>query len=191
MHITRQDIIHSLEEGPVIAALKNEETLSEAIASNCHIVFILCGDICNIAEMIGQIKAAGKLAFVHIDLIAGLSSHEAAVRFIRKNTPADGIISTKAQMIKAAKDNGLLAVQRFFVLDSLALSNVTRQTTGAAADLIEVLPAVSPRIIHQITARSSVPVIVGGLINEKEDVIHMLSAGAIAISSTSPSIWSA
>ena len=34
-----------------------------------------------------------------------------------------------------------------------------------------------------------VPIIAGGLISEKEDVINALDAGAIAISSTNQQVW--
>ena len=49
------------------------------------------------------------------DLIDGLSSKEVAVTFLRENTLADGIISTKPPIVKAAKEQGLLAIQRFFL----------------------------------------------------------------------------
>ena len=57
------------------------------------------GDICNISAIVEQIKASDKVAMVHIDLITGLSSKEVAVDFIRNNTSADGIISTKPALI--------------------------------------------------------------------------------------------
>ena len=52
-----------------------------------------------------------------------------------------GSISTKPAIVKAAKEQGLLAVQRFFLLDSLALANFQkyaetappRRWSGAAA----------------------------------------------------------
>ena len=44
--------------------------------------------------MVKKIKDAGKLAMVHIDLIAGLSGKEVAVDYIKQETLADGIIST-------------------------------------------------------------------------------------------------
>jgi glycerol uptake operon antiterminator len=33
------------------------------------------------------------------------------------------------------------------------------------------------------------PVIAGGLISDKEDIISALGAGAIAVSSTNPAVW--
>ncbi len=64
------------------------------------IVFILFGDVCSICRIVEELKAHGKVAMVHMDLVSGLSGKEVAVDFIKKNTRADGIISTKPALIK-------------------------------------------------------------------------------------------
>ena len=56
-------------------------------------------------------------------------------------------------------------------------------------DVIEVLPGLMPKAIRRLVSYTSVPVIAGGLIGDREDVISMLSAGALAISSTNEDIW--
>ena len=56
-------------------------------------------------------------------------------------------------------------------------------------DVVEILPGAMPKVLRQLTAFSPVPVIAGGLIHDKEDVIAALDAGAAAISSTDPAIW--
>ena len=61
---------------------------------------------------------------VHVDLISGLSSKEIVVDFIRKNTEADGIISTKAALIKRGKELKMFTVLRYFLLDSMAYENI-------------------------------------------------------------------
>lgn len=54
----------------------------------------------NIGDIVDEVKAHDKIAMVHIDLIAGLNNKEIAVDFIKKYTKADGIISTKQQLVK-------------------------------------------------------------------------------------------
>ena len=56
---------------PVIAAVKDDEGLEKCLESESQIVFILYGDLIRIPQMVKKIKDAGKLAMVHIDLIAG------------------------------------------------------------------------------------------------------------------------
>lgn len=126
---------------------------------------------------------------IHIDLINGLSSKEISVEFIKENTQADGIISTKPALIKKAKELGLFTILRYFLLDSMALENIRQQQYLVKPDFVEVLPGVMPKIIRKICASSRTPIIAGGLITDKEDVMGALSAGAIAVSTTNRDVW--
>lgn len=174
---------------PVIAAVKTPDMLERCLESDCQIVFLLCGDIMSVGSMVEKIKNDGRIALVHIDLIEGLSAKDIAVDFIKNNTRADGIISTKAPLIRRGRELSLLTVQRFFLLDSMALSSATRQLSGECADAAEILPGVMPRVIRSIAALCHVPVIAGGLIADKTDVLEALSAGAVSVSSSKPDIW--
>ena len=46
-----KQMIKALEEMPIIAAIKNDEELRLALKSECQVVFVLYGDICNIAAI--------------------------------------------------------------------------------------------------------------------------------------------
>ena len=184
-----QAFFDALENSPVIAAAKDEAGLRRCLTCDWQIIQSLSGDILNIGDLVEQVKDAGKIALVHIDLIHGLSSKEIAVDFIKKYTRADGIISTKPALIKHAQKLGFYTVLRFFVIDSLALSSIEKQLQTVKPDIIEVLPALMPKVISRICKMVSVPVIAGGLISDKEDIMTMLSAGAVSISSTSEETW--
>ena len=181
--------IEEFEDCPVIAAIKDEEGLKKCLHSDIQIVFVLYGDICNIGKTVGKLKAAGKTVIIHIDLIAGLSSKEIAVTYIKSVTHADGIISTKPGVIREAKEEGLFAIMRFFVIDSIAFDSIQKQTESVRPDMIEVLPGVMPKIIRRICRESRVPVIAGGLIADKEDIMAALDAGAVSISTTRQDVW--
>ena len=152
-------------------------------------VFILFGDICNIGTIVSQIKQADKVAMVHVDLITGLSGKEVAVDFIKNNTLADGIISTKPALIKRAGELSLDTTVRVFLLDSMAFENIEHQMAVARPDIIEILPGLMPKVIRRVCRLVRVPVIAGGLISDKEDVMAALSAGAISVSTTNPKVW--
>ena len=174
---------------PVIAAVKDDEGLEKCLESESQIVFILYGDLIRIPQMVKKIKDAGKLAMVHIDLIAGLSGKEVAVDYIKQETLADGIISTKMAIVKRAKELGLVTVFRFFVIDSMAFDNIRRQSESVHPDIIEVLPGLMPKVIRRICTESRIPVIAGGLITDREDIMAALNAGAISISTTNRQVW--
>lgn len=93
--------------------------------------------------------SGGQSGFCPSGLIDGLSSSPVAVDFIL-DTGADGILTTKPSLIRRAKALGLLAVQRFFLLDSMALENISRHLKQDAPDLIEVLPGLMPQVIGQL-----------------------------------------
>ena len=76
------------------------------------------------------------------------------------------------------------------LLDSMALKNVERHFSQESADLVEVLPGLMPKIIRQLCRTTGRPIIAGGLITDKEDVTGALGAGAVAVSSTNPAVWS-
>ena len=106
------------------------EGLEKCLDSNIQVIFILFGDICSIASIVKRIKDAGKVAMVHLDLIAGISSREVSLDFIKIYTEADGIITTKNTLIRYARQLGLYTVLRFFVMDSMALANIEKQMAG-------------------------------------------------------------
>ena len=188
-----QEFYDAVEANPVIAAVKNDAGLQAAVEmEEIQVIFALYGDVCTIPEILERIKAAGKKAMVHIDLIAGLSAKEISVEFIARQTRADGIITTKPALVRRAKELGIFAVLRFFVIDSLALKNIENlemQCGTSRPDFIEVLPGVMPKVLGRIAKVSRIPMIAGGLITEKEDVIAALSVGAIAVSSTNQDVW--
>ncbi|MBR4831637.1 MAG: glycerol-3-phosphate responsive antiterminator [Butyrivibrio sp.] len=188
-----REFINKIEINPIIAAVKNDEGLAKALLEDVEIVFVLYGDICSIPRIVKDIKSAGKVAMVHVDLITGLNnSKDVCLDYIKNNTEADGIITTKSNLISHAKELGLSTILRYFILDSLALQNIEKQakSPGIKPDVIEFLPGiVLPKMIKRINKVSRVPVIAGGLIADKEDVMNALDAGAIAISTTNEDVW--
>ena len=111
------------------------------------------------------------------------------VDFIKKYTKADGIISTKPALIKHAGEIGLTSVLRLFVIDSMAYENIQKHVKGARPDVIEVLPALMPKVVKRVCRISQIPVIAGGLVSDKEDVMSLLQAGVVSVSSTNKEIW--
>ena len=178
-----------LEDCPVIAAVKDETGLKECLYSESQIIFLLFGDICSVGRYVEIAKSAGKMVFVHMDLINGLGNKEVAVAFIREHTGVDGIISTKPQLVKRAKELGLFGILRIFVIDSMAFGNIEKQCASLVPDAVEILPGLMPKIIKKLCSTVNVPIIAGGLISDKEDVMNALTAGAVAISVTNQRVW--
>lgn len=182
-------LMREFEDCPIITAIKSDDGLEKCLSSDSSIVFVLYGNICTIPAMVERIENAGKHAIVHLDLVEGLAPKEIAVDYVKQYTRASGVISTKASLIRRAKELGLFTVLRIFVLDSIALKNVEKEWRNVRPDLIEILPGVMPKIIRKLSRSLSVPLIAGGMIQDKDDVMAALDAGALGVSSTDQAVW--
>ena len=158
-----------LERTPVIPAVKEPETLDRALCHDGAAVFLLCGDILNIAGLVDRVHRAGKQAVVHGDLVAGLAPREIAVDYLR-SCGADGIISTRPHIIRRGRELG-------------------KETGMGMPDLIEVLPGTIYKVIARLSRELPVPLIAGGLLADKADVTAALSAGALCVSASDPQLW--
>lgn len=178
-----------LEDSPVIAAIKDSEGLKRCLDSECQVVFILYGDVCSIAGIVDTIKNSGKLAIVHADLVQGLAAKEIAIDFLHENTRADGIISTKLKLVRRAMELGLYGIFRTFIVDTLAVDNMKDVLQNFRPDMLEILPGIMPKIIRTLRETTDIPLIAGGLISEKKEILELFSAGADAISTTKQELW--
>lgn len=182
-------ILEQLEYNPVILAVKGKIELEKALEEESKVIFLLGESLITLKKDVEKIKEKEKIAIVHIDLIEGMSSKEESVDFIKDYTKIDGIISTKPLVVKRAKDLGLFAILRQFIIDSLSLKNLDKNILKSDPDMIEILPGVMPKIINKIAKSSKVPIISGGLILDKEDVLNALKNGAMAISTSNEKVW--
>lgn len=178
-----------LERNPVIAAVKDEAAIERFLRSDCELAFVLFGNILTIGDICHRIMAEGKMALIHVDLVEGLSSRDIVIDFLAEQTGADGYISTRPNLVKRAHTLGFLAIQRFFLLDSMSVANADRQLLWDYADCMEVIPGVIPRHIAKLAADAKKPVIAGGLIHDKQDILAALAAGAAAVSTSREELW--
>lgn len=121
--VYKQNIAEALERTPVIAAT-DSAGWQRALMSETEVLFHLNADIMTVAKDIKRAKAKNKYIFVHIDLAEGIGKDRAGIKWLSA-LGADGIISTSAQLIRSAKEFGLTAVQRFFVLDTKGMKSIS------------------------------------------------------------------
>lgn len=181
-----QKLLQCLECNPVIAAIQ-QDSLADAIASPAEVIFHLGADLMSIPRIVAAVHEAGKYIFIHMDLVEGLGRDRTAVKYIAQ-CGADGIISTKAQLIRYAKECGLVTVQRFFALDSKGLESIDEVLRSSNPHLMEIMPGVIGKAIRRYS-KTHVPVIAGGLIQSKAEVTDALNCGAIAVSTGQAQLW--
>ena len=116
-----QDLEKYFKGHPVIASIRNDTDFIYALNSKVAALFILHGDIFNLPQIMEECKKYEKLLFLHMDLIKGIGRDKEGVIYLAKKELCDGIVTTKSNLINIAKKEGLVAVQRLFLLDSAAL----------------------------------------------------------------------
>ncbi|MBR6510279.1 MAG: glycerol-3-phosphate responsive antiterminator [Clostridia bacterium] len=182
--MTKSDLFCILERSPVIAAVR-DENFETALTSSAEIIFYLKANLLTVKKRVSEAINSGKIIFIHIDLAEGIAKDQTGIKFLA-NIGVHGIISTRSHLIKNAKDEGLLTVQRFFALDSQGLNSV-REIIGSA-DFIEIMPGVIPKVIEEFV-KTSGDIIAGGLIETKDEVITALKLGATAVSTGKTHLW--
>lgn len=182
-------VLEELYDNPVIMAIKNNKDLHKCLESENRVVFVLYGNIETIPHIVKKLKDANKVVIVHEDLIEGLSSSNYAASFIKNYTQADGVISTRPSNVTYARKLGLFTILRFFLIDSISFENMKQTIKDVNCDAIEILPGVLPDQMKEVKKRTNIPLIAGGLIAKREEVINALNAGAIAISSSNYKVW--
>ncbi|MBQ9801808.1 MAG: glycerol-3-phosphate responsive antiterminator [Clostridia bacterium] len=184
--MTSHKLIEVLEFNPIIAAV-HEDAFEAALASPAEVIFYLKASLLTVRERVAAAHAAGKSIFVHVDLAEGVGKDRAGVTYLA-DLGVDGIISTRTQLLRYAKELGLVAVQRFFALDSQGMESISETLESPACDLIEIMPGVIGKAISRF-AGGRIPVIAGGLIETKAEVTSALNCGAIAVSTGNKALW--
>jgi len=155
-----QELRECFREHSIIASIRNDSDFEYALNSKVAALFILYGDIFNLPRIMKECKEQNKLVFLHMDLIKGIGRDKEGIIYLARKELCNGIVTTKSNLINIAKKEGLIAVQRLFLLDSAALNK----------DLL-------------------CPVIAGGLISDKSEIEKLLQRGVLAVSTSKKELW--
>ena len=181
--------IVDMVEHQVIASVHSEQDLRLAIESDANIVFLLTGSIFNLKSMVDQVKQAGKYVFLHMDFIEGIASDRSGVAYVAEYFRPTGILSTRSNLIRIAKEMKLMSIQRIFLIDNNAVTKGIKAVEQSLPDAVEIMPGVMPRIIRQLTDITPLPIIAGGLIGNQQEINDALKAGALAVSVGTSELW--
>lgn len=162
---------------PVVPSMKRLEKFIETDLVVCILQDI---HISLLEHMIKTLHDNNKLALVHIDMVHGISSDEHGAEFLCQRLRADGVISSKTRIIETTKKNKKIAIQRMFLIDSKSIERGIETLQKSQPDIVEVMPAIAYKIIPYIKSKINMPLIGGGLLKTKEDILQGLEAGCMA-----------
>jgi glycerol uptake operon antiterminator len=171
----------------VICAVK-DDLFEKALSSKNKWIFDLDPDISEIEGKSDLSHRANKKYFIHFDLAAGIGKDKSGLLFV-KDMGVDGIITTRVNIVKMAREAGLYTVQRFFIVDSHSVQTTLEGIKNAKPDMIEIMPGTLPKVIKGLKEQTSIPIIAGGLIETSDEIKLAFTAGASAISTTRTELW--
>ncbi|NGM85280.1 glycerol-3-phosphate responsive antiterminator [Paenibacillus sp. 7124] len=184
-------LLYKIGNNPIIAAVRKPEDIEAALDSRVENLFFMGCNVKEIIQAVRLTKECKKGAFVHLDLIRGLSSTDKeSVDFISDYVGADGIVTPKSHLIKEAKRVGLYGILHLFVIDSAALHNGLKAAGNVEPDAIELMPGAIPKIIRSFAETlEHIPIVASGLIQTKTEAGESLQAGATSLSVSDPALW--
>lgn len=173
----------------ILPAIRRMKDFEEALQTTSKYVIFLETKLSQLTQLVRHARRCRKKVLIHFDLIQGLKADEHGMEFLIHVIKPDGVLSTRGNVIQLAKKHHLLAIQRMFLLDSLALKNNIKLVKRSQPDCIEVLPGLVPTMIQMVQKETGLPIIAGGLIRQQEDITTALKAGAIAVSTSERHLW--
>ena len=183
------EYIETIRDYPVIAAVQSQGALKAALSLRMPTLFLLNTDIFSAKASVDLSDAAGCRVFLHMDLIDGLAASAKALDYVQHRIAPSGIISTKSALIRYAREQGVFCIQRFFMVDSASYDNAVKTTRKVRPNMVELMPGIIPEVLRRFTTDVDTPVIAGGLVTGRRQVIDALSAGAMGVSTGCEALW--
>ncbi|WP_226639683.1 glycerol-3-phosphate responsive antiterminator [Priestia flexa] len=173
----------------VLPAVRDMKQLERFLASEYEHGVLLDNQVGLLRGIMKEVHRHQKKMIIHLDLIHGLKQDEYAVDFLCQELKPAGIISTRTNVILKAKQRGIYAIQRVFLLDSTALKKSYELIKKVEPDFIELLPGIIPSLLKEVAEETGIPVLAGGLIRTEEEVKNAIAAGAAAVTTSNKQLW--
>jgi len=175
---------------PIVPAPRNAEDFRHAL---CHTisasVIALFGDVNALPNLLGDAAKWRKRLIIHFDLCDGVGKDRAGLALLA-HMGVTAVITTKTHLVRMAQDEGLLVIQRLFLVDSESVRTGLNLLKNTKPDMLEILPAVIPApIITNLATQTRLPIMAGGLLSTHEEVVKVLKSGVSAVSTSRPELW--
>lgn len=165
----------------VVPAVNDFAQLRLFLRTEYPMCVLMHNHLCDLDELFAQLRAGGRQALVHCDLIRGLAPDEFGTEYLCSRFHPEGIISVRPSVIAACKRLKTTAIERAFLIDSSALERSVAMIERTEPDYVELLPALCWPLFPALGERISVPLIAGGLIPSLPEAEKILSQGVKAV----------
>ena len=74
-------------------------------------------------------------------------------------------------------------------MDTHSIDTTIESAEASKADMIEIMPGTMSKVIKRLKVRLKMPVVAGGLIETKEEIVEAIDCGATAVSTGKSELW--
>jgi glycerol uptake operon antiterminator len=159
--------------------------------SRCKAVLLRHCNLFDFATLMDTAHRREYAIFVNIDQADGIYPDSAGLSYLTNRLHVTGIVSNHPKLLSLGKSFGLETMQRIFAVDSTGLESALESVDTGYVDLLDIAPAlVIPSLAANLLKALPLPFIGSGLISTTQQVEAILHAGASAVASTRPELWS-
>lgn len=178
------------ESFQIIPSIRRLNDLETALKSQRETILLTEADIANLKPLVQKVHAAGKKAWVNLELLGGFGRDQVGMKLLKNYYHVDGIMSTDSTKLGMAKRAGLYSVQRFLIADSRGFDTSLRILASSKADAAEILPAeVAADLYVELRKATAIPLLAGGFIKTSEQIRRMERCGFNGITISQRAFW--
>lgn len=183
-------IVKILSGGSVIPVIRTMENFRFAMNyATAPSIMLLFGDIIGLPQILTQAKQYNKRIILHMDMMGGISKDIVGVKFLARSG-VTAIVTTRTQLVRFAREEGMIVIQRLFLMDSESIKVGIQLLRNCKPDIVEIMPAHTPaRVMQELIKETGLPTMAGGLLHSEEDVTTALKNGACAVSTSNRDLW--
>lgn len=185
-----QDLYENRHVFPLIDSIRY---LDDALKTPGKTAVIL-GDvlnIMNIKRIVSMVHESKKLAFIDLDLMAGLNADNHAVNYLVHEVKADCIISRNRTVVHTAQKQNVWGCLKAFLQDSMSVETALANIEGCKPCSLDLIPGVAvPFAIHQIRKVTNAKIGISGFFDDSpENVERILASGVDAVHTRNRALW--
>lgn len=162
------------------------------LLADASILFLQGGELVELEATLIRLRqgpTANTPIMLHIDLLAGLTSDEAGLRYLASLKGIDGIITVRAHMVTQARRFGLASILLLFLQDGRSVERGLHVIEQSKPDMVELVPGAAALEVAGQFERIAAPRIAGGLVRTPVLVRRLIDSGCAAVSTSDSRLW--
>lgn len=174
----------------IVPSVRDIKYIDKALNLDEEWILLSCIHIGNLKEITKLCHNKGKKVLINHELVGGLGSDKVAFKFLKQMYEVDGIMGSSNNKLAYIKKEGLLAIRRIALIDSMAVDQTMKSLQESKCDLIELRPGYyAIKYIEKFKNIYPCKYVAGGFIETKEMVDKIYKAGFCGIMTSSMELW--